>query len=86
MEDGMTMHHTMPARIARPLELARETVRLIGCGARPGYSCDGKGGFNVGRFADVRRSGLLPEERMAAVLAAAGDVFTTTTIIPAGAR
>ena len=81
------MHDTMPARTAGPLELAREAARLIpcGCGARPGYSCDGHGGFHVSRFADARRSGLLPEARMAAVLEAAG-VFTAATLIPAGAR
>lgn len=84
----MTMNDRMPARTAGPLELARESARLIpcGCGARPGYSCDGKGGFHVGRFADGRRSGLMPGARMDAVLAAAGDVFDADTIIPAGAR
>ncbi len=85
----MTMTDTMPEWPApRPLELARETARMspCPCGARPGYSCDGKGGFHLGRFAEAARFGELPQDRMAAVLAAAGDVFTNDTIIPAGAR
>jgi hypothetical protein len=84
----MTMNDTMPERTATPLELAREAARMIPCpcSARPGYSCDGMGGFHLGRFADARRFGELPEDWMAAVLAAAGPVFTAETIIPAGAR
>jgi hypothetical protein len=84
----MTMTDTMPEWPARPLQLAREAARMspCRCGARPGYSCDGMGGFHLGRFAEAHRFGELPEDRMAAVLAAAGDVFTATTIIPAGAR
>ena len=76
------MTNIMPERTARPLELAREAARMspCSCGARPGYSCDGKGGFHLARF------GGLPQDRAAAVLAAAGDVFTSDTIIPAGTR
>ena len=82
------MTDTAPERTAARLELARETARLIPCqcGARLGYTCDGKGGMHLARFAVARRSGLMGEERMAAVLAVAGDVFTDPTIIAAGAR
>jgi len=83
------MTNIIPERTAGAIELARETARILpcACGARPGYSCDGKGGFHVGRFADARRpGGHITEGQMAAVLSAAGPVFTAKTIIPAGAR
>ena len=82
------MTNTMPERTASPLELARKAARRTGCGcsARPGYTCDGKGGMHLSRFAVARQAGLIGGDRMAAVLAAAGDVFTDTTIIPGGAR
>lgn len=77
-----------PERTARLLELARETARMspCPCGARPGYTCDGMGGFHLGRFIETARFGELPEDRMAAVLAVIEPVFTSGTIIPAGAR
>jgi hypothetical protein len=37
--------------------------------------------MHLARFADARRFGLMPEDRMAAVLEAAGDAFTPETII-----
>ena len=42
------MTNTLPERTARPLELARETARMLSCecGARPGRTCDGKGGMH----------------------------------------
>jgi hypothetical protein len=80
------MTDTMPERTATPLELARETARMLTCecGARPGHTCDGEGGMHLGRFAAARRFGLLSEDRMTAVLACL-DVFTLETII-GGAR
>jgi hypothetical protein len=81
------MTDTMSERAASPLELARETARMLSCqcGARPGYTCDGKGGMHLARFVDARRFGLMGGDRMEAVLAAAGDVFTPETIV-GGAR
>jgi hypothetical protein len=81
------MTNTLPERTARPLELARETARMLSCecGARPGRTCDGKGGMHLARFADARRFGLMPADRMDAVIAAAPDVFTPMTIV-GGAR
>jgi hypothetical protein len=82
------MTNTMPEWTATPLELARETARMLSCacGARPGRTCDGKGGMHLARFADARRFGLMSDDRMAAALEAAGDVFTPMTIVPGGAR
>ena len=71
----------------RPLELARETARLspCGCGARPGYTCDGKGGLHLGRLAEAYRFGdYRRTDGSGARLA--GDGFTNDTLIPAGAR
>jgi hypothetical protein len=78
---------TISERTASKLELARETARGIpcGCGAVTGYSCDGKGGMHLARFAEARREGLMPEDRMAAVLDGL-DVLTPMTLIPGGAR
>ena len=76
-----------PERTATARELARESAREIGCGcgARPGYTCDGKGGMHLSRYAAARRDGLITETQMGAVLALA-DVITAATIIRAGAR
>jgi hypothetical protein len=81
------MTDTMPERTASPLELAREAARMLSCecGARPGYTCDGKGGMHLARFAAANRFGLFGKDRMDAALGAAGDVFTPETVI-GGAR
>lgn len=75
-----------PERTAAPAELAFESARVLacGCGARPGYSCDGKGGMHLSRFADAHRLGYLSEDRMGAVLHLAGPVFTPETIVARG--
>jgi hypothetical protein len=80
------MNDTMPERTATKLELAREAARMTpcACGARAGYTCDGKGGMHLARFAEARRAGLMPEDRMAAVLGDL-DVLTPMTIV-GGAR
>lgn len=68
--EDRTMTNTMPERTARPLELAREAARMVpcGCGARPGYTCDGNGGMHLARYAAGRQAGVIGKNRMAAVL------------------
>ena len=75
-------------RAVGALELARESARggPCGCGARTGYSCDGRGGLHFVWFADVHECGLLGEERWAAVLAAAGDAPALETIVARAAH
>ncbi len=81
------MTNTMPERTAAPLELAYETTRQLacGCGARPGYSCDGKGGMHLSRFVTAFTQRALTPGQMADVIAAAPVVFTAGSLI-AGAR
>lgn len=59
------MTNTMPERTARPLELAPEAAWMIpcGCGARPGYTGDGKGGMHLARFAAARQEALIGKHR-----------------------
>lgn len=69
--------------------LGEQAARLVNCGhcwGRPGAPCDGPDGYHLARFARARRRGLLTEPEMAAVLTAAGPVFTEATLIRGGAR
>jgi hypothetical protein len=83
------MTNTIPReRTASSLELAREAARMLSCncGARPGYTCDGKGGMHLVRFIAAYHAGCFGVERMEAVLLAVGPVYTANQIIPGGAR
>jgi hypothetical protein len=77
----------MPERTASPMELARETARQLPCecGARAGYTCDGRGGLHLARYAQARRLGHITAAQMAAVIAVA-EVITNDRIVPGGAR
>ena len=70
-------------------ERARQ-ARCGVCWAEPGDPCgDARGdlpGLHLARFARARRKGLISGAEVAAVIGAAGDVFTSSTVIPAGAR
>lgn len=81
------MQNKMPERTASPMELARESTRQLPCecGARAGYTCDGKGGMHLGRFAQARRFGHITADHMAAVIEAS-EVITNDRIVPGGAR
>ncbi len=81
------MTNRLPERTASPMELARETTRQLPCecGARAGYTCDGRGGMHLGRYAQARRLGHITAAQMAAVIAAA-EVVTNDRIVPGGAR
>jgi len=72
----------------RSLHDVREQAAGVHCGhcwAAPGESCDAAG-THLARLARARRRGLISEAEMAAVLEAAGDVFTNAAIVRDGAR
>jgi hypothetical protein len=77
--------YTTPA----PADRAR-MARCGVCWAEPGQPCsDARGdlpGLHLARHARARRKGLLTSAEVAAVIEAAGPVFTDATIILDGAR
>jgi hypothetical protein len=69
------------------MELARERTWGLPCecGARLGYTCDGRGGMHMARFAQAHRESRVTAAQMGAVLAVA-EVITNDRIISGGAR
>ena len=91
----MTLSETVQTQ-ARSLHDICQLARMVPCGycwGDRGEYCGFTGttrqpvdGYHLARFARARRKGLISEADMAAVLAAAGDVFTPDTMIWDGAR
>jgi hypothetical protein len=86
----MTASHATVAALAaaRTLHGICEIIRLCPCGycpALPHQPCvttaGGADSYHLARFAAARRTGLLSQADMAAVLEAAGPAFTPATLI-----
>lgn len=85
------MSTTIPQTETRSLHDLCELAARVPCGrcwANPTVPCTvaGPPGYHMARFAAARHEGLISEADMAAVLEAAGDVFTPATVIRDGAR
>ena len=82
------MKDTVSERTATAAELAAEAVRLTpcpSCDARRGYSCDGKGGMHLSRWAAAHQDGgQVTCEVMTAVFRAVVPVFADTAIVSPG--
>jgi hypothetical protein len=71
--------------LAGIIQDARRTVCGHCCAGSPARACSfsgsGPAGLHLARFAGASPRGLIGEADMAAVLAAAGEVFTDATVI-----
>jgi hypothetical protein len=92
----MTMSETVPSTTTEPAQARSlpqiiESARVVPCGqcwAQPPTPCTlgGPPGYHLARFGRARRRGLISEQDMAVVVAAAGYVFGNATVIYGGPR